>query len=101
MVIAGRAVIHGDLAAAQTTRSIIRIRARDNGAGPGTTTNANEPINDCLRSKKIIDFITQQFVGAARTRWLSAPENTKPRCLENHRCEGQAAVADGEYGFYG
>ena len=54
-----------------------------------------------MRSKKIIDFITQQFVGAARTRWLSAPENTKPRCLENHRWEGQAVVVDGEYGFYG
>ena len=53
-VIPGAVVTHGALDAAQTTRSIIRIRARDNATGMGTTTNINEPINDCLRSKKII-----------------------------------------------
>ena len=95
-IIEGTSTINANrrLATAQTSfpRAVGRFMG---GAAPANgTTFAHGPINDCKRSRKLINALKTKFVGAGRD-WLliheSTPENVEnfPRTLFSHRFNGQ------------
>src|SRR5277367_168640 len=101
-VISGAVITANDgIDAARTTRSIITGRWHLVG---GITTNQFQPINDCRRSRAIIDFCVQRFTDQARRLWNDTPDADRPRTLEDHRWEGQnalpGAMGNEGYGFY-
>jgi hypothetical protein len=89
--------VSNDYGVAQVSRPVLIGRF---AAANGDTTTQHQPINDQQRSRQIIEKLASGFSGIARQKWISTPDNEKPRCLEDLRWEGQAARADGQYGFY-
>ena len=96
-LVEGRIVTAGADDVIQTTRSELRGRF---ATANGTTTLQHQPINDCRRSKKIIDVITQRFTGTARKWWMELSPEELPRTLFNHRWEGQEEDVNGDYGLF-
>ena len=96
-VIPGRMITVGDDATAQSTRPTIRGRF---AAGAGTTTNQDQPVNDCRRSRKAVEAIFQKFTEGARRWWLDMRANELPRTFFNHRYEGQREDVNGDYGLF-
>jgi hypothetical protein len=105
-IIPGQIITQGNRTTVQqinTSKPALRGRtqtAANNGGNPWITTSQWNPINDCARSRKVVELILQTLSDTARTWYLNLEENQIPRVLENVRWEGQAENALGNYGLY-
>ena len=94
----------GDGTAAQVRSSYPRAIGKFANAAPGDgTTFANGPVNDCSRSRRLIEALKTKFVHMGRN-WLLTHDTLEnienfPRTLYSHRFTGQRAKANGRYGF--
>src|SRR5205085_11385974 len=74
-----------------------------NAVSGDNTTFANGPLNDCSRSRRLIDALKTKFIEIGRN-WLLTQDTLEnidnfPRTLYSHRFTGQRAKANGRYGF--
>src|SRR6185437_7876707 len=92
--------VNGRLTTVQTCfpRALGKFHA---AAAPANgTTFQFGPINDCIRSRRLINALKTRFIGSGRD-WLlnfeNIPENLEnfPRTLFSHRFNGQVAKANG------
>ena len=94
----------GDGTAGAVRSSYPRAIGKFVNAAPGdNTTFANGPLNDCSRSRRLIDALKTKFIEMGRN-WLLTQDTLEnidnfPRTLYSHRFTGQRAKANGRYGF--